>query len=424
MQLSRGSRVGLPNGRVVRGNRVACRVSTAQAGTGKTKAAPAGALAQAELAVLEALRSAKGRGKEGLSDETLTQLNLAISVLEADGGAADPTTLAAINGKWRLLYTSRPGSASPIQRTFTGVEAFKIYQEVALSAATPRVNNVVDFGEGVGFLTVQAEASTESAPMEGFTPRVGEGLPFGIMGKSFKYKPARANSRIDFQFDQAAFHFRFLPFTIPYPVPFRILGDERKGWIDTTYMNAAGSFRLARGNKGTLFVLVKPPKEGATLEAQLLEAVVDKDDARVLSLIALMQTDNPTPDPARSPKAGGTWRLVWSQQAENASPLQKWGSQQARSFQIIDASEGTLENVVDLGAAQIRAQAACAAASGVRTDVNIGGAFLGLAGGAVKVPLPVKGTGFVDWLYLSDGLRVTRGSKGSLFVHTREAGAA
>lgn len=30
------------------------------------------------------------------------------------------------------------------------------------------------------------------------------------------------------QFDRAAFNFRFLPFTIPYPVPFRILGDERK----------------------------------------------------------------------------------------------------------------------------------------------------------------------------------------------------
>lgn len=30
------------------------------------------------------------------------------------------------------------------------------------------------------------------------------------------------------QFDQAAFHFKFLPFTLPYPVPFRLLGDERK----------------------------------------------------------------------------------------------------------------------------------------------------------------------------------------------------
>lgn len=49
-----------------------------------------------------------------------------------------------------------------------------------------------------------------------------------LFGKSFNYPPARPNSRIDFQFDKAAFYFKFLPFTIPYPVPFRILGDERK----------------------------------------------------------------------------------------------------------------------------------------------------------------------------------------------------
>jgi len=205
-------------------------------------------MSQAELAVLDSLRSARGRGKDGLSDDTLGRLNLAVSVLEADGGVAgtafashvavslpqcprrlrllivadacrpvesnphsspcphppkqnptDPTTLPAINGKWRLLYTSRPGSASPIQRTFTGVEAFSIYQQVDLSADTPRVNNIVDFGERFGYLIVQAEASTDARPLEGFTPRRGEGLPFGIMGKSFNYKAARPNMRIDFQ---------------------------------------------------------------------------------------------------------------------------------------------------------------------------------------------------------------------------------
>jgi len=31
------------------------------------------------------------------------------------------------------------------------------------------------------------------------------------------------------QFDRAAFYFKALPFTIPYPVPFRYLGDETKG---------------------------------------------------------------------------------------------------------------------------------------------------------------------------------------------------
>jgi hypothetical protein len=30
----------------------------------------------------------------------------------------------------------------------------------------------------------------------------------------------------------------------------------------------------------------------------------------------------------------GTWRLLWSQQAENASPLRKWGSSQSKNYQV------------------------------------------------------------------------------------------
>ena len=131
-----------------------------------------------------------------------------------------------------------------------------------------------------------------------------------------------------------------------------------------------------------------------------------------------MVEESPEQEPARSAAVNGTWRLIWSQQAETASPLQKWGTQQSKNFQVIDADEGTLENVVDLGAVQVRAQATCAPLSDVRTDVNINSA--GLYVGPVRVPLPVKGTGFVDWLYLDEDMRVTKGSKGSLFVHVRE----
>ncbi len=56
--------------------------------------------------------------------------------------------------------------------------------------------------------------------------RQGAGIP--LFGKSFTYSAARPHMRIDFQFDQAAFYFKRLPFTIPYPVPFKLLGDETK----------------------------------------------------------------------------------------------------------------------------------------------------------------------------------------------------
>ena len=38
--------------------------------------------------------------------------------------------------------------------------------------------------------------------------------------------------RIDFQFDTAAFDFRALPFKIPYPVPFKLFGDETKARLE------------------------------------------------------------------------------------------------------------------------------------------------------------------------------------------------
>jgi hypothetical protein len=53
-----------------------------------------------------------------------------------------------------------------------------------------------------------------------------------------------------------------------------------------------------------------------------------------MRVIEQLRQENPTPKPARSPLVGGTWRLVWSQQAADASPLQKWGSAQARCARV------------------------------------------------------------------------------------------
>lgn len=70
----------------------------------------------------------------------------------------------------------------------------------------------------------------------------------------------RDGIRVDFAFDNAFFSFKNVPFKIPYPVPFRLLGDEAKGFIDVTYMGRTSDgklLRLTRGNKGTLFVLMR-----------------------------------------------------------------------------------------------------------------------------------------------------------------------
>ena len=66
-------------------------------------------------------------------------------------------------------------------------------------------------------------------------------------------RAATNKQRIDFAFDLAYFEFKAIPFRIPYPVPFKLLGDEAKGWLDTTYLSE--TLRISRGNKGTTFVL-------------------------------------------------------------------------------------------------------------------------------------------------------------------------
>lgn len=384
-------------------------------------------LQRAQAAVLEAVRGAKGRGKSGLSPGQQAAFEAAVAALEASGrGAPAPAASPLLAGRWRLLFTTRPGTASPIQRTFTGVDTFAVYQDIEWGGGAPaRVNNVVDFGAKVGFLKVEAEASTERAPLPGFTPRRGEGLPFGILGRSSTAPPAVPDVRIDFQFDRAAFTFYALPFKIPYPVPFRLLGDETKGFIDITYLSPDGRFRLARGNKGTLFVLVKElaPKE------RLLEALArGADDATIEALSAELAEQSSSRSsssaavaaPARSPLAAGRWRLLWTKQGNSANPLQQALAKNVANWQIIREG-GELENLVELPLGlRVRAVAECAPEGPARTGVEINQVIF--QAGPLQLPIPVKRDerGWVEWLYLDEDFRVTRGNRGSLFIHRRE----
>jgi hypothetical protein len=73
------------------------------------------------------------------------------------------------------------------------------------------------------------------------------------------FLPPSPHTGIDFKFDNAGFDLGFLPFRVPYPVPFRLLNDEVKGWLEVTYLSPR--LRLSRGNKGTIFVLQKVEEE-------------------------------------------------------------------------------------------------------------------------------------------------------------------
>ncbi|KAJ1694756.1 hypothetical protein LUZ63_011454 [Rhynchospora breviuscula] len=235
-----------------------------------------------ETKLIEALLGVQGRGR-GVSSKQLQDVESAVQALEILKGVPDPTSSSMIEGSWQLIFTTRPGTASPIQRTFVAVDSFKIFQEVYLRTDDPRVTNVVKFSDAIGELRVEAVASIKD-------------------GK-----------RILFRFDRAAFSFKFLPFKVPYPVPFRLLGDEAKGWLDTTYLSDTGNIRISKGNKGTTFVLQK-----VTEPRQKLLSAISSGEG-ILQAIEEFTLYNKVDSKGDFRSLVGEWQLLWASESGGES---------------------------------------------------------------------------------------------------------
>ncbi|EHA8588410.1 putative plastid-lipid-associated protein 12, chloroplastic [Cocos nucifera] len=115
-----------------------------------------------ETVLLEALLGIQGRGRAA-SPQQLQDVDRAVQTLESLQGVPEPTSSSLIEGCWQLIFTTRPGTASPIQRTFVGVDFFKIFQEVYLRTDDPRVSNIVKFSDAIGELKVEVSLATLSS---------------------------------------------------------------------------------------------------------------------------------------------------------------------------------------------------------------------------------------------------------------------
>ncbi|EEE67137.1 hypothetical protein OsJ_24188 [Oryza sativa Japonica Group] len=278
------------------------------------------------------------------------------------------TNSSLIEGSWQLIFTTRPGSASPIQRTFVGVDSFKIFQEVYLRTDDPRVINVVKFSESIGELKVEAEATIED-------------------GK-----------RILFRFDRAAFNFKFLPFKVPYPVPFKLLGDEAKGWLDTTYLSQTGNIRISRGNKGTTFVLQKSADQRQLLLSAISagtgvkEAIDDLTSSRQ-GIEADLNT------------LAGEWQLLWSSKTEDES----WSfvaSAGLKGVQIIK-EDGQLKNLVRPfpGVSLNASGNICKNEDGNNFNLSINKGAI--QAGGLQFPLDARGEFAMEILYIDNKIRIS-----------------
>ncbi|KAL7573601.1 hypothetical protein ACA910_008735 [Epithemia clementina (nom. ined.)] len=222
-------------------------------------------------------------GQRLSNSEEISQL---IAKLEDQNPTPEPAIAPQIYGRWKLLFTTNTDTSSPIQRNAVNAQKFSIYQDIIVTDNDDsksnnkvlQVNQVVEFSDTIR-LSVDALASTTAYPLPELTERQGTGKILGLnilgvslVGEEAQPDPMRPNSRIDFVFDQGYFDVfqinknsnddddddsKTVWFQVPYPVPFRwpVFRDAVKGWIDITYLS--DRLRIARGNKGTTFVLQK-----------------------------------------------------------------------------------------------------------------------------------------------------------------------
>lgn len=335
-----------------------------------------------ENSLIEALVGIQGRGRSA-SPQQLTDVEQAVQALEGLQGVPDPTSSSLIEGRWQLMFTTRPGSASPIQRTFVGVDNFSVCQEVYLRTNDPRVTNIVKFSEAIGELKVEAAASIKD-------------------GK-----------RILFQFDRAAFSFKFLPFKVPYPVPFRLLGDEAKGWLDTTYLSQSGNLRISRGNKGTIFVLQKKTEP----RQKLLSAI--STDTGVLEAIEEFLSSYQKKGKGEAELEEGEWQMLWSSQTETDSWLEN-AANGLMGKQIV--KNGQIKYVVDILLGLKFSMVGTFVKSSANTyDVTMDDAAI--IGGGFGYPLELESKFNLEQLYSDDKIKITKGYNKIVFVHLRTDGS-
>lgn len=96
---------------------------------------------------------------------------------------------------------------------------------------------------------------------------------------------------------------------------------------------------------------------------------------------------------------------------------------QVDNWQIIETDEAgntTVENRVALPIGTVRAVGKCTTDSDTNTGVKFDKVVLESLGREFQGPDRRDSTGFVQWIYVDERIRVSKGSRGSLFIHTRE----
>jgi hypothetical protein len=129
----------------------------------------------------------------------------------------------------------------------------------------------------------------------------------------------------------------------------------------------------------------------------------------------------------------GDWQLCWQKNAKESTKSQKalTGRPAMANFQMAEYGTKIFRNDVELGSrVRVIADVAYTPPAAESGTPNRLGSRICKAGIEVKlgrrfgwkplwVPLPLRGEGYLDVVYLSPYMRITRGNRGGVFVHLR-----
>lgn len=190
-----------------------------------------------------------------LASQEATQTKLAVDQVKEyrkaiDGLTAPPDSLD-VDGGWDLLATISPEAEEGDNVDFFDINSWQNY--VAGTGPSP-------------FQSLVTGSSRVNGLTQWLTPNdfdnVVEFKVGPIDGKlvlKASLEKIENNKRI-FRFRRGFFLFKFVwggAVTVPYPVPFNLLGDRAIGWLDTIGYDGESGFRAALGNKGTQFIFQK-----------------------------------------------------------------------------------------------------------------------------------------------------------------------
>jgi PAP_fibrillin len=187
-------------------------------------------------ALLEAI-AGKNRGLLASPGDRL-QILAAIAVLEEHNPTPKPLESAALDGNWRLLFTT-----SQELLNIDRLPLFKlgqIYQLIRVESQ--RIFNVAEV-YGLPYLEGMVSVAARFEPLSDLRVKVNfERAVFGAQ-RLMGYQGAE-------QFVQAVEAgqtFRAIDFSIA--------NREQRGWLDVTYLDQ--DLRIGRGNEGSVFVLCR-----------------------------------------------------------------------------------------------------------------------------------------------------------------------